>query len=360
MNGFIKLHRQLLDWEWYNDTNVKITFLHLLLTANFRPKRWKGITINRGELVTSIGHLAKDLKLSNQQIRTVLKKLQSSGEVNIKTTNKNTLITLVKFDLYQDREKENNNQITNHQQTNNNQITTTKELKNKRINTNTNKEEQILQNKPIDRDQARELIFANFGGEDKAAEAIAEEYQKQVGFKVDALTVQTAVASFIQKGITEYYTNLQTWQQVQAKLMQWITNAIRNQRTNKIAATHSPAKKLNYRQHFIDSAFREKSNPKNHISFAEKQGLIKKQEEDFKTKLAYLQEIHSKHFSKYPNLNLYTIYDVLYTNLGKKYGIEEIKKIRGLKSFVSSCTDYIQNKGHLRSELVKQQQRATS
>ena len=213
--------------------------------------------------------------------------------------------------------------------------------------------------KAIDRDQARELIFANFGGEDKAAEAIAEEYKKQFGFKVDALIVVTSVASFLQKGITEYYTNLQTWQQVQAKLMQWITNAIRNQRTNKIAAT-PPAKKLNYRQHFIDSAFREKSNPKNHIAFAEKQGLINLQEEDFKNKLAYLQEIHSKHFSKYKNLNLYTIYDVLYTNLGKKYGIEEEKKIRGLKSFINSCTDYIQNKGHLRSELVKQQQRATS
>jgi len=356
MNGFIKLHRQLLDWEWYNDMKVKHVFIHLLLTANFRPKRWRGIEIKRGQIVIGKKKLGATLGLSMQEIKTVFIKLQNSGEITIKATNLYSLVTLVNFDVYQDKENQSNQQ--SNQRATNNTTNEQPQLKKDKNNTNTNRE-QILQNKPIDRDQARELIFANFGGEDKAVEAIAEEYKKQFGFKVDALTIQTAVASFLQKGITDYYTNLQTWQQVQAKLMQWITNAIRNQRTNKIAA-NPPVKKYNYRQHFIDSAFREKSNPKNHIAFAEKQGLINFQEKDFKIKLAYLQEIHTKHFSKYPNLNLYTIYDVLYTNLGFKYGIEEIKRIRGLKSFINSCTDYIQNKGHLRSELVKQQQRATS
>jgi len=294
----------------------------------------------------------RKIGLSEQQYRTAKKVLKRIGLATFQGTNKGTLATLVSIEVYNLNTELPNGQ-TNSYLTDKERLTKT--VKNIRINTN----REITENKPIDRDKARELIFAHFGGEDKAAEAIAEEYKKQFGFKVDALTIQTAVASFLQKGITEYYTNLQTWTQVQAKLMQWITNAIRNQRTNKIAAT-PPAKKLNYRKHFIDSAYREKSNPKNHIAFAEKQGLINFQEKDFKIKLAYLQEIHSKHFSKYKNLNLYTIYDVLYTNLGKKYGIEEIKKIRGLKSFINSCTDYIQNKGHLRSELVKQQQRATS
>ena len=295
----------------------------------------------------------RKIGLSEQQYRTAKKVLKRIGLATFQGTNKGTVATLVSIEVYNLNTELPNGQ-TNSYLTDKERLT--KNVKNIRINTNRG----ITENKPIDRDQARELIFANFGGEDKAVEAIAEEYKKQVGFKVDALTVQTAVASFIQKGMKDYYTNLQTWTQVQAKLMQWITTAIRNERNNKIAATHSPAKKYNYRQHFIDSAFREKSNPKNHIAFAEKQGLINFQEKDFKNKLAYLQEIHSKHFSKYPNLNLYTIYDVLYTNLGKKYGIEEIKRIRGLKSFLNSCTDYIQNKGHLRSELVKQQQRATS
>ena len=45
MEGWIKVHRKLVDWEWYNDINVKVVFLHLLLTANHKEKQWKGQTI---------------------------------------------------------------------------------------------------------------------------------------------------------------------------------------------------------------------------------------------------------------------------------------------------------------------------
>ena len=39
-NGWIKLHRNLLDWEWYSDIKVCRVFLHLLLTANFKDGNW--------------------------------------------------------------------------------------------------------------------------------------------------------------------------------------------------------------------------------------------------------------------------------------------------------------------------------
>ena len=46
MEGWIKVHRKLVDWEWYNDINVKVVFLHLLLTANHKEKQWKGAMHN--------------------------------------------------------------------------------------------------------------------------------------------------------------------------------------------------------------------------------------------------------------------------------------------------------------------------
>ena len=61
LNGFIKIHRKLIQWGWYQDNVVKGVFLHLLLTANFKPMPWQGIVIERGQLVTSYGHLANDL-----------------------------------------------------------------------------------------------------------------------------------------------------------------------------------------------------------------------------------------------------------------------------------------------------------
>lgn len=138
MEGWIKVHRKLVDWEWYNDINVKVVFLHLLLTANHKEKQWKGQTILRGQKLTSIEHLADDVGLTIQQTRTALKKLKSTHEITIKTTNKNTLITIEKFNNYQfeiDEDNKQNNkqfnkQITNNQQTNNKQITTNKNEKN--------------------------------------------------------------------------------------------------------------------------------------------------------------------------------------------------------------------------------------
>lgn len=138
MESWIKVHRKLVDWEWYNDINVKVVFLHLLLTANHKEKQWKGQTILRGQKLTSIEHLADDVGLTIQQTRTALKKLKSTHEITIKTTNKNTLITIEKFNNYQfeidednkQNNKQFNNLITNNQQTNNKQITTNKNEKN--------------------------------------------------------------------------------------------------------------------------------------------------------------------------------------------------------------------------------------
>ena len=138
MEGWIKVHRKLVDWEWYNDINVKVVFLHLLLTANHKEKQWKGQTILRGQKLTSIEHLADDVGLTIQQTRTALKKLKSTHEITIKTTNKNSLITIEKFNNYQfetdednkQNNKQFNNLITNNQQTNNKQITTNKNEKN--------------------------------------------------------------------------------------------------------------------------------------------------------------------------------------------------------------------------------------
>ena len=40
MSGWIKIHRQILEWEWYSDTNTFRVFLHLLLKANHKEKKY--------------------------------------------------------------------------------------------------------------------------------------------------------------------------------------------------------------------------------------------------------------------------------------------------------------------------------
>ena len=99
--GFIKVHRQILDWEWYGDQNTKELFIHLLLTANIREDRWMGVEIPRGSRVASIPTLAAELNSTNRKIRTALDHLEATGEVTRTKYPKFTVISVVCWDKYQ-------------------------------------------------------------------------------------------------------------------------------------------------------------------------------------------------------------------------------------------------------------------
>jgi hypothetical protein len=100
-SGYIRLYRSLLSWEWYTDTNTKAAFLHLILTANWEPKKWKGITIKRGQRVVSYASLSSELKISVKSVRTALDHLRQTGEVAILSTHEYSVITIKNYDLYQ-------------------------------------------------------------------------------------------------------------------------------------------------------------------------------------------------------------------------------------------------------------------
>lgn len=108
MEGWIKLYRKIINWEWYKDNNAKIVFLHLLLTANHKDKKWNGTIIKRGQRITSLRNLSKECGLSIQEVRTAISKLQSSNEIKIKTSNHNSIITVCSYTNYQTQNKNTN------------------------------------------------------------------------------------------------------------------------------------------------------------------------------------------------------------------------------------------------------------
>lgn len=99
--GYVKLHRSLLNWEWYPDQNTRSVFIHLLLTVNFRDEKWRGIPVNRGQRIWTRVGLAKELNMSERGLRTALKHLESTGEVTNDSTHAYSLLTVVHYDQYQ-------------------------------------------------------------------------------------------------------------------------------------------------------------------------------------------------------------------------------------------------------------------
>lgn len=101
-NGFIVLHRKLLDWEWHDEPNTMAVFLTCLLLANFRDTKWHGIDVERGSFITSIGNLAKQTGLTVKKTRTALEHLIKCDVMASKGASKYTLLTVVNYSKYQD------------------------------------------------------------------------------------------------------------------------------------------------------------------------------------------------------------------------------------------------------------------
>ena len=115
--GFIKIYRQLLEWEWYTDVNTKVLFLHCLLKANYKTKKYQKNTVKKGSFVTSLESLSKETGLTIRQTRTALEHLISTGELTNKSSSKSRIITVVNYDKYQDADKQNDKQTTSKRQT---------------------------------------------------------------------------------------------------------------------------------------------------------------------------------------------------------------------------------------------------
>jgi len=126
--GWIKLHRQLLEWEWYDDTNTKCLFLHCLLRANHSDTEWRGHNIKRGQFLTSVDTLTRETGLSVSQIRTSLKKLISTNEIASKSQARSTVITVLSYDSHQDNDKPDDKLMTMKSQADDNEIATDKNV----------------------------------------------------------------------------------------------------------------------------------------------------------------------------------------------------------------------------------------
>lgn len=129
---YIKLYRKLMEWEWYQDSKMVHLFIHLLIKANFKDGSWQGIAIKRGQLVTGLHSLNRQTGINIQSLRTCIKKLKSTNDITVQSTNQFSTITLCNYNTYQSFDVEDNKQInkpankraTSDQQATNKQLTT--------------------------------------------------------------------------------------------------------------------------------------------------------------------------------------------------------------------------------------------
>lgn len=162
MKGWIKISRDIINWEWFDTPGMVQLFIYLLVKANYTDREWHDMVVKRGQMVTSVAKICADTGLSTQVVRTCLNRLKSTNTITTETTNKYTIVTINGYDDYQSYDAcdfdGDNKQLTSEQQTTNKQLTTTKEYKERENNNNNTHTDYLLETLSRTRANTRESV----------------------------------------------------------------------------------------------------------------------------------------------------------------------------------------------------------
>jgi multidrug efflux pump subunit AcrB len=121
-DGWIALHRKIYNSSDFNNQLEVAVFLYLVAMASHKPTqiiyRKKKINLKRGEISIAYRDLAKKFGISFDKIRTIIKNLISSGNINQTLHKRLSVFSIVKYSKYQDLPAQSNQNIPHRTTTN--------------------------------------------------------------------------------------------------------------------------------------------------------------------------------------------------------------------------------------------------
>jgi DNA-binding transcriptional regulator YhcF (GntR family) len=147
-NGWIKLHRKILENPTSSNLELLGLWSYILLNINHKPSDFylgfQKIHLESGQGIFSQKKLSEKFKVSLSKIHRMLKILESEKQIEKQGESKYTVITVINWELYQNIEKENENQTETKQKTNRKQIETNNNDKNIKNDKNDKKQIQNI------------------------------------------------------------------------------------------------------------------------------------------------------------------------------------------------------------------------
>lgn len=101
--GHIALHRQILDSKVWTENPSKVkVFLYILLKANHKDVERNGMIYKRGEHITSLEIMAKEMGMTRPTVTECLKWLHKNGYLEVEIIRYlGTKLRVVNYDTYQ-------------------------------------------------------------------------------------------------------------------------------------------------------------------------------------------------------------------------------------------------------------------
>jgi hypothetical protein len=104
--GWIALHRKIYNSSDFNNQLEVAVFLYLVSMASYQPTkvvyRKKTIFLKRGEVSIAYRDLAKKFGISFDRVRTIIKNLVATGNINQTLHKRLSVFSIVKYNKYQD------------------------------------------------------------------------------------------------------------------------------------------------------------------------------------------------------------------------------------------------------------------
>ncbi len=101
MEGYIKLHRKILDNGVFADAELLKVFVWCILKANTSSNIIFGRKVSVGQFITGRITASEELYIKPSTIYKRLQKLKKQGYIDISSNTKNTLITVINYKSYQ-------------------------------------------------------------------------------------------------------------------------------------------------------------------------------------------------------------------------------------------------------------------
>lgn len=102
LSTYVKLDRNLRFWRWFKNPKTVVVWIWLLMSANIEDHDFERETIHRGEIATSRKTISAATCLTENEVRTALDHLKSTGEITSRIRPKYQVITIVRYNDYQD------------------------------------------------------------------------------------------------------------------------------------------------------------------------------------------------------------------------------------------------------------------
>jgi len=163
MEGWIKLHRKTLENPIImQDKEYLAVWIFLLLNAThseydtmFQGQR---ITLQKGQLITGRKIISKKLNISESKVQRILKTFENEQQIKQQTTHQNRLISILNWEMYQQHEQQDEQQVNSKRTATEQQVNTNK----KDNNTNNTKNGKNGINNRNAQNQEAQIHFAEF------------------------------------------------------------------------------------------------------------------------------------------------------------------------------------------------------